>query len=91
MRNEIKQKLIALLAIKEDEFINVDIANFNGVVIIQLANIRYKEIMSKIVDIDSILGETLEADILDTMINISYPLVDDTNALRVVIHFSFEN
>ena len=88
MKEEIKAKVKEIISANKDAFVNVDLGSFNGVIIIQTENTQYKTIMSKIVELDDMLTNVLDADILDTNIATSFPLVDDENKLRIVIHFA---
>ena len=85
---KIKAELKALFNDNSIRFINVDLGVMSGVIYILGDNSSYPTIMSKIVEIDELLGVTLDGDILDTHIHITFE--GETQDLRVKITFDYE-
>ena len=72
----------------EKAFISVDLAIGSGRIIIQDKNPSYPKIMSKFVEIDTLLTHELDSDILDSIIQLSYP--NQGEDIRVVIRFDYD-
>jgi len=90
---KIKEMKDAISALYEHPaFVQVDIGRFNGVVIIQNEDNRKSyEYMAKFAKLDELLGDMLEADILDTIISISYPYDETGNQVRIEIRFVYDD
>ena len=85
---KLNRKLSALLNEKRIRFLNVDLARLSGTIYIRAENRAYPNILSRIADIDTLLGDELEADILDTHIHVTYQ--GDNQELFVKITFDYD-
>jgi len=80
-----------LIKADEDTFVNCDIGSWSGSLFIHAHNQMYPNILGKIVEIDSLLTDVLDADVLDTNIHVSFEDGPNGEArIRVTIKFEYE-
>jgi len=93
MEKDIIAQIRALVEATDNTFVNVDIGRWSGEIVIVDSNIRQRNIVSKLYEIDKLLGDILDGDILDTNISIVYHQEREPGDkdMRIVISFHYDN
>ena len=89
----IKAKIATTIEATPSTFVALDLGRFSGYICIRDNNLKHPVIMSKLGEIDIILGDMLEVDILDTRILVSYEVDHSDNwelLMKLEIHFVYD-
>jgi len=87
-RDEMNEKIRALTCVYEDAFVNVDIGDFSGLVIVQSKNEDYRKIYSALLLIEDYIQEYIDADVMMSAITITYP--KEAQEIRFELFFTHD-
>jgi len=88
LRTKYISEIKKVIRANDNTFVNVDIGDFYGTICIRDKNPKFPDIMSQIAVIDNLMGDLLDADILD--MNIAVNFIDGDQDIYVVITFNFD-